>query len=328
MSRRDINAALLDANPVSRAAVEAPAWAVGDELIAVIVAEPREASSAGSRPTARRASRVLAAGVASLALGGTAMAATGVWDPAIGSDATDSSPPTISAAPVSSAMTDALGVLRRAPGVEDRGPEVEATLATLGRSFDQGSLGRSYVKGVRPESVRYLGPGIEGGATILFSSEAAWQTFMDSTERPESAPHTDLGDGDRVCVFRPQGSGPASPGVVQGVPMCFDLDAVLAGNAVWLDESFDDPYGEEFDDPNGEAWGLVPDGVAAVTAKFPNGAEREIAVADNYFQFSWSNVEEALSSEGLEPGSAIVPAEIIWHDASGAVVPQQPSEEG
>jgi hypothetical protein len=36
----------------------------------------------------------------------------------------------------------------------------------------------------------------------------------------------------------------------------------------------------------GEAWGLVPDGVASISARFASGAEREVPVSDNYFQFS------------------------------------------
>ena len=47
----------------------------------------------------------------------------------------------------------ALGVLRRDPGAQDRSAEVEATLRGLG-----------FVNGVRPDSVRYLGPGAAGEA--------------------------------------------------------------------------------------------------------------------------------------------------------------------
>lgn len=48
---------------------------------------------------------------------------------------------------------------------------------------------------------------------------------------------------------------------------------------------------ETLTDPSGEAFGLVPDGVVAITAKFSNGTERDVAVADNYWQFSWNGAE-------------------------------------
>lgn len=342
MSKLDVNAALSETNPVSRAAVEGPVRVVGDELIAPIVAEPQEVLSAsdavavrprprgaaGPRPTGWRASRVLAAGVACLALGGTAMAATGVWNPAIGSHVPDSPPPTVSTSPVSSAMVGALGVLRREATAQDHGPEVEATLRTLGRSFDGGVLGRFYVSGVRPESVRFLEAGADGEATILFSAEESGWAFMDPEANPSGHPNFDqegnpwdYPDGDEVCVFKPLPNGsPGASGTIEGVPVCSDLQAVLAGEAMWQEETLTDP--------SGEAFGLVPDGVTAITAKFSNGIERDVAVADNYWQFSWNDGEGVITEEELESGAAVGPAEIIWHDASGAVIPQQPSPTG
>jgi hypothetical protein len=262
------------------------------------------------------------------------MAATGVWDPQIGTEATDSPPPSISNTPVSPTVAGSLAVLRREPTDQDHGPEVEATLRALGRSFGFAhssdpelaellSLFKYGVKGVRPESVRYLAPTPDGKATILFSAEDAGYGLSGVLEALQAGGQPLYLDGQGVCMFEPAGS--EAPGISgAGVPMCFVLDTILEGRATWMT-----PGGIE---PTGGAHGIVPDGVASVTARFPNGTEVDAPVANNYFQLTWGAAQSA-PVPGDDRERAInedweEPKEFIWHDAEGAIVqPQQPSDE-
>jgi hypothetical protein len=305
--KRDVDKMLSRINPVSRAAIEGPALAIGDELIASIVTERREprparpaASSrwriaAGWRITGRRASRVVAAGFACLALGGTAMAATGVWDPVIGSAEIDG-PVSTSATPVPQDITEALGVLRRDPTAGDHSAEVEATLREV-----------AFADGVRPDSVRFLAPGERGEATIVLSAKESSMSF----EEPEP-----------VCVFRPGVEGYWHQD--NAFSNCVGLPALLSGRG----------YGENlnFNNHTGLAFGLVPDGVASVTAEFPNAPDVTVPVADNYFEIPLSGsevgnyVEESgpnATGEGLS-GAGI--SQVRWQDAGGAPVAQQPDQ--
>ena len=235
-----------------------------------------------------RAGRVAAIGATCLAFGGTAMAATGVWNPGIGDEAPDTPPPAVSATPVPAAMAESLGAFRRAPDAQDHGPAVEATLSTLGNQF---------ADGIRPDSVRYLGGGASAGATILVSVERSGVSS---------------GAGEPACVITP-GAGEAVP------KSCYGLDQILAGDAV--------TRLERVDHLSGEAWGLVPDGVASVTARFGDGSVHEVPVTDNHFAYEWGNREadpingEVSSvtywTDGLK--------DIVWRDADGNVVPQQPA---
>jgi hypothetical protein len=354
MKKRDVDAALSKANPISRAAAAGPALAVGEGLIAEIVAEPWQASiddgaaaagrrrvaahggiATGLRPSNWRASRVLVAGLACLAFGGTAMAATGVWNPQIGTEAIDSPPPTTSVTPVSTAVTDSLAVLRRDPTDQDHAPEVEATLRTLGKSFGFAPTSDpeldeflSYfdygVKGVRPDSVRYLAPAGSGKATILFSAEDGGFGLFRGVGALDPVDEPLFLDGQGVCVYTPSGAGTQPDNPVAGSPICFVLDQILDGRAMWWPEGLE---------PSGEAEGVVPDGVASVTAKFPNGTEVDAPVADNYFQLTWGAAESAPvpGSEKERPINVNWedPTEIVWYGAGGAVVhPQQPADEG
>jgi hypothetical protein len=285
-----------------------------------------------------RTSRVLATGAACLAFGGTAMAATGVWNPLIGTEAADSPPPSISNTPVSAAVTDSLAVLRREPTDQDHGAAVEATLRTLGKTFGfahspdptrMGELLRYFrygVKGVRPDSVRYLGPAAPGKATILFSAEdAGFGLFsLEALEGKDPGDEVLFLDGQGLCVYTPRAAGTQAENPGAGIPTCFVLSDILDGTAVWWDE-----IGIE---PSGEAAGVVPDGVASVTAKFPNGSEVEAPVANNYFQLSWG-VAQSTPVPGEERERAIneewdVPAEFVWHDADGSFVPERAAQKG
>jgi len=249
-------------------------------VISAAAAEVEESGVGnGGRIAGWRASRVVAIGLTCLAFGGTAMAATGIWDPGIGTD-TQSGPPTLSATPVPAPMTEALGVLRRASDAQDHGPAVEATLSTIGSKW---------LEGVRLDSVRYLPAGTNGEAAILFSQEGRWG----SSEQGE----------DHVCVYRP-GPGAASSVDGEAVPFCAGLNGMLAGE-LW----------GELPNPDGSgiAFGLVPDGVASVTARFGSGTERDVPVSDNYFEFSWDAAENA-------PSAKEYPYEMTWRNADGTVV--------
>ncbi len=338
MNKQDVGKALSSSDPIDRATVEATALAVGGELIAEIVAEPREDAAgrsaalrrrrpfaAGGKIAGRRTPRVVATGLACIACGGTAMAATGVWDPPIGSKAPDSGPVITSTTPVPAAVTEALGVLRRPASDLDHGPEVEATLSTLGSRYLSDRMPgldvSFHLRGIRPESVRYLEPGVDGEATILFSAENSWfglgETQASDFEIGVLRDAGVLGTGDAVCVARSIGDRrPRSS--LEGVPECFTLDSILTGRAVWQTELMNAP---------GEAFGLVPDGVASITAEFASGAKRTVPVTDNYFRFNWDAAEAAITDEEIEAGIPVGPGVITWHDANGSVVSEQSSNE-
>jgi hypothetical protein len=252
-------------------------------------AERRVARPAPSTLRARlggHLSRTLGIGFASLALVGTAMAATGVWDPGIGSHAAFSPPPSISTSSVPAAVTEEIGALRGEPGAADRGPAVETTLSELGSLT---------VANIQPDSIRFLEENAQGEATILFSGE--------DLESGEGA------KPDSVCVGYPGNSGEA-------VGICADLGEIMAGNAFWPVQEFHLRDGKETVGP-GHADGIVPDGVASLTVTMGNGVERAVTVHDNYFHFTWGPSEATPSLEELLSAS-----QVTWHDASGAVVPK------
>jgi hypothetical protein len=250
--------------------------------------------SVGRRIAGARGPRLAAIGLTCLAFGGTAMAATGVWDPGIGSSASAPAP-TISATPVPMATSEALGALSREPNAQDRGPEVQATLSSLGNEF---------ANGIRPDSVRYLGTNASGEATILVSAESS--AFTSSKYGADL-----MGTGEPVCVIAPNSAG-------DSLPFCFGLDAILTGRAVEAVESRDQKAGF--------AWGIVPDGVASVSAEFRGGVVREVPVTDNYFQYSWGDAGHRRGQASVAWTGPGGPTEgLVWHDADGNVVPQQPA---
>src|SRR4051812_1894795 len=128
-----------------------------------------------------RVARVVAAAVVCLACGGTALAATGAWDPVIGGAQIDG-PVSTSESPIPEPLLEALAVLRRAPTALDHSPEVEATLREVG-----------FADGVRPESVRFLRAGDRGEATIALSAESAVEVEAEVKNPGE--------DRQPVCVF-------------------------------------------------------------------------------------------------------------------------------
>lgn len=224
-----------------------------------------------------RPSRIVAVGLACLAFGGTAMAASGVWNPIVGNS---NDPATLSNTPVPAELTAALGVLRRDQTDQDRSAEVEATLN-----------GGEMPDGVRLDSIRYLAPGDNGEATILLSGLKA--AVYETEEEP-------------VCVARPIAGNPSA------VSLCFDLPMLMADHAraMFVDVASN----------SGTAFGLVPDGVASVTATFGSAPDRTVSVTNNYWELDVSGSE--MSNANGESGVQ----QTVWHDADGNVIPQQPGD--
>lgn len=252
----------------------------------------------GRRLATAKASRFAAAGLACLAFGGTAMA-TGIWNPPIGTKEIYG-PVTTSNTPVPAGLSEALGVLRRDPTPLDHSAEVEATLAEV-----------AFADGVRPDSVRFLAASGHGEATILLSAEKAVLDFEGDHSEP-------------VCVFRPWVDGHGHSDNAQS--NCIGLGELLSGRG----------YGESMDAVahTGLAYGLVPDGVATVTAEFPNAPDVTVPVADNYFEIPLSGSEIGDYVEETGPNATgdslreLGIKRVLWRDADGAVVPQHPDPHG
>ncbi|HEX5609270.1 MAG TPA: hypothetical protein VFX45_04160 [Solirubrobacterales bacterium] len=236
------------------------------------------------RRGAPRARHVAALGLACMAIGGTALAAD-IWSPEIGTNADpgilDKTPPTVATSAVPSAVTEVVGTLGREQTDTDRDADVEAALSNLTFGAD----------GVRLDSVRKVGEGVDGEATFLFSAEQTGE--LSSDEEP-------------VCVYRPIVTGEDAGA------MCFGLTQILTGNARAT-------YSHQ---PAGitVAFGVVPDGVATLTAKFGSAPDRTVTVHDNYFELPLSGPE--MSNANSEAGVIAT----IWQDADGNVIPQMPGD--
>jgi hypothetical protein len=219
-----------------------------------------------------RTPRLVGVAAACLAIGGTAMAATGVWSPPVGNN---SHPKTVSESPVPAALVEDLGVLRREQTPQDRSAEVEATLR-----------GGGLPEGVRLESVRFLAPGGNGEATVLLSGVAAKP--FETEEEP-------------VCVARPFPDGEPA------YSFCFGLSQLRSGTAR---ATYIGP------DQDAVAFGIVPDGVATITAEFGSAPQVTVPVENNYWEMPVSGPE--LSNANGESGVQ----RTVWRDAAGNVVPQ------
>lgn len=232
----------------------------------------------------RNLRRVAAVGLACMAIGGTAVAAD-VWSPGIGTNVDpgiiDQTPPTVATSAVPSAVTELIGTLGREQTDADRDADVEAALSNLTFGADS----------VRLDSVRKVGEGVDGEATFLFSAEQPGG--FSSAEEP-------------VCVYRPIVTGEDAGA------MCFGLSQILTGNARLTYSHL--PAGITV------AYGVVPDGVATVTAQFGSAPDRTIPVHDNYYELPLSGPE--LSNANSESGVIAT----VWHDADGNVIPQLPGD--
>lgn len=221
-----------------------------------------------------RASRVVGIAAIGLVFGGTAVAATGVWNPLVGDS---NHPATLASTPVPAELIAHLGVLRREQTPQDRSAEVEATLKD----------GLFPPQGVRLDSVRYLAPGPNGEAVVLLSGVQTAYT-----------------EGEPFCVVRPFQPFPEYR-LEKANFMCFDLARLMSGGA----------HGMNYTSSSGIAYGVVPDGVASLTAKFASAPDVTVPVKDNYWEFPVSGPQLSYG----EPGVVAT----VWRDADGNVVRQQ-----
>ena len=167
---------------------------------------------------------------------------------------------------------------------------------------------------MRPESARFLAAGDRGKATVLISSENSLDaSFFSDTQKGHTS---DAGGSatESICVFRPEAYGYGHQNDVPGD--CFGLPQLLAGRG--YTETVDAPHGR------GIAFGLVPDGVASVTAEFTNAPDVTAPVSDNYFEISMRGAELGTGKGDFKGGIQ----RVAWHDAAGALVPQGPDAEG
>ncbi|HEX5608465.1 MAG TPA: hypothetical protein VFX45_00060 [Solirubrobacterales bacterium] len=258
-----------------------------------------------SKPSLRRrlpggrGSRIVAIGLCAVAFGGTAMAATGVWNPLVGSS---EHPAELSDTPVPAGLVAKLGVLRREQTPQDRSPEVEATLKV-------GHTGFKYKPNfaVRLGSVRYLRPGANHEPTILLSGV--------TTVRPEIEPKKErwIAEVEEVCVARPV------PGTEEAAFICFDRSELMSGHAVMGVSNPADGFAV--------ALGVVPDGVATVTAKFDAAPPVNVPVEDNYWELPLSGRQLVNQNRGTGyfPASDPLPGvrRTVWRDAEGNFIPRQ-----
>lgn len=269
-------------------------------LVTAAAAQVKESKATFARRLATvRGPRLAAIVLGCLAFGGTAMAATGVWSPATGTEPPNTgggsalsgeAPPTIVTNPVPAGLSGALGILRRDPNAADHGAEVEATLAKL-----------SFVDQVRPDSVRFVAPGERGEATIVLSAE--------------KSAFAGPGETKLACVVRPGANGYGHS--YNALETCVGLPKLLAGRG----------YGEFVDlhTGSGLAFGLVPDGVSTVTAEFRNAPDVTVPVTDNYFEIPLSGAEmnSGVDLESAQEMKEVAVQRVTWRDSSDAVVPQR-----
>ncbi|HVQ58545.1 MAG TPA: hypothetical protein VMS60_06515 [Solirubrobacterales bacterium] len=256
------------------------------ELLTGIVGDARDADQPARvrRRGLPRARHVVALGFACMAIGGTAVAA-GIWNPGVGTSPDprtfERTLPGVATSPVPGPVTEVIGALGREQTDTDRDADVEAALSNLTYGAD----------GVRLDSVRKVGEGVDGEATFLFSAEETSE--FTTSEEP-------------VCVYRPIVAGEDAGAA------CFGLSQILTGNARLT-------YVHA---PTGilVVFGIVPDGVATLTAKFGSAPDRTIPVHDNYFELPLSGPE--MSNANSEAGVIAT----VWHDANGNVIPQLPGD--
>jgi len=212
------------------------------------VREPADASRRPRRRASPRPRRLAVAVLAAFSVGGTAIAATGLWRPILGEPGLGQ-PPTTSASSPPAAQLTALGVLRRPQTPADRSAETEEELRYMS----------STASGVRTDYVRLLSDTTGVGPAILVP--------VTRIRRPlESGPPAVLArqpSTDALCLLvgdrDGEGSGKA----------CFTTADVLQGGATLS-------LGSGF-------FGLAPDDVRLVTVTFGDGAVRSVAPSSNFF---------------------------------------------
>lgn len=222
----------------------------------------------------RRPALLFALGL--LAVTASALAATQPWSPLLG-DSQRGHPSTTDAPPPAGQL-HSLAVLRRPPTAADHSPSIQIDLRLIGEQEH----------GVRIDYIRYLAPGVSGGAVALVPSER----FSDDAAGPgQYSVH------DPLCVFYPlEDAGGALKG---GAFPCWTIAEIAAGQA--MEESSPQPDSMHL-------LGLAPDGVAKVSVQFDDGSTAEGRVENNFFDLP------------LNRQDSVPVANVTWTDSSGAPV--------
>lgn len=154
-------------------------------------------------PRVWRSRRALAATVAILLVGGTALAATHPWSPQLGDPKFGGPSPTVSGSAPPEAQLALLGVLRRKPTGEDRDAATQATLRYISGHTSHG---------VHTDYIRRLATSGSDRAVTLVPLDS-W------------SPSRELTISDALCVFY---SEPAADG---GARSCWTSEDVRGGRA-------------------------------------------------------------------------------------------------
>jgi hypothetical protein len=197
----------------------------------------------------RRRRRFAGLGVVVLVAGAPALAATGVWRPAIGNGET--APPRITADSPPADQLALLGVLRRAQSAADRSKPTLEALTFLGSGVD----------GVRTDSVRLLAAGGADKGIVLVPVE---RYQMKMPPLPADAPP------ELKARFAPKRDGLCLMALdrVDGAGVgCFSTQDVRDGRA-WQSLGRRGTF-------------IVPDGVARVRVEHRGGVTVEAGVRDN-----------------------------------------------
>ncbi len=216
------------------------------------------APSLSTRLRARLGTRTFGVAFASLAVTGTAVAAVVGWNPLIG-DHTGGAP-TRSSSAVPVADRAVLGVLRHAPTAQDRGAAVQQTLH---------GIYKHDIRGLRIGSIRYLAPAPGGSAAVLFSVRRSDAVGPDGRVDVWTVK-------DPICFARPAVAGGDAPDA------CFPLSRIASGRAMAV---LGGPH-------SSLTYGLVPDGVARVSATLPNGSTTSVPVQNNYYEIASGSATE------------------------------------
>jgi hypothetical protein len=183
-------------------------------------------------------------------LAGTAVAATRPWSPLIGDN--NRGHPTITSQAPPYRERALLAVLRRPQTDVDRSAGVRADLRLIGRQ----------AHGVRTTYIRYLAQAPDGAPIILVPA----QRFGDDAAGP---PYYNVTDS--LCALFPFGGTPRGP---RGADFpCWTADQVQAGTAFAMVQSKSRRY----------AFGVIPDGVAAVAVHLSDGTVLRAAVRNNFW---------------------------------------------
>lgn len=216
-----------------------------------------------------------------LALGSTALAATGAWRPLLGNERLGH--PTSSRSEVPAEQLQMLGVLRRPQTDADRGPQVENMLRNaLSNRSEAGG-----VTGVRTDSIR----------RIAATSKSTWiMVPVKRVAAPKRVPGT-ANERDMICVLmgEPPSSGKGFSKVGYGRSCRSTQDIALgrlAGGAA---------FGRHL-----QLWGVVPDGVAKVKARLRGGNGITATVRDNAYVIDATIPERAWIGH------------YIWYDRNGS----------